>query len=87
MSIWKKRRLQLMAKAIMKKFEQNPSFPAKLLATGQEELVYASQYDSFYGIGYLMRHAQPNRDRWGKNFLGQILNVVRQRFRERAVAM
>lgn len=55
---------------------------AKLLATGDRELVEASPLDRVWGVGYAAENAEKNREKWGENLLGVALMKVRQRFRE-----
>lgn len=82
---WENHKLSIMAKAVMRKFECSAELSKVLLATGEEELIYATQYDDFHGIGLTMKDALGRRDEWGANKLGQILVIVRARLRERGV--
>jgi ribA/ribD-fused uncharacterized protein len=82
-SAWKAQRLKIMAKAVMKKFEYSSELRKMLVATGRQRLLFASKFDAFHGIGFTMKEARERRDEWGKNYLGQILMLVRQRLIER----
>jgi ribA/ribD-fused uncharacterized protein len=55
---------------------------ARLLATGDRELVEASPYDRIWGIGFAAKNAEANRARWGQNLLGKAIMKVRARIRE-----
>ena len=55
---------------------------AKLLETGDRELVEASPYDRIWGIGFTAADAEENRERWGSNLLGKALMEVRKTLRE-----
>lgn len=79
------RRLKIMAKAVMRKFECSEELSRLLVSTGESLLLYASRYDACYGIGFTMKAAGPRRDEWGKNYLGVMLMLVRKRLVERGV--
>jgi len=55
---------------------------AKLLATGDRELVEASPHDKIWGVGFGEEDAVENRDRWGLNLLGKALTRARNRIKE-----
>jgi ribA/ribD-fused uncharacterized protein len=76
---WLESRLKVMAKAVLRKFECSDELGRKLVETASERLVFASQYDAFHGIGMTMVQGRERRDEWGKNYLGQILELVRKR--------
>jgi ribA/ribD-fused uncharacterized protein len=80
---WKAARLKVMAKAVLRKFESSEELGQKLVDTGAERLVFASQFDGFHGIGMTMKQGRDRRDEWGKNYLGQMLMLVRTRIGER----
>jgi ribA/ribD-fused uncharacterized protein len=82
---WGKARLKVMAKAVLRKFECSEELSRNLVSTGKGRLLYASKHDAYYGIGFLMRDAVERRDEWGKNYLGELLMLVRQRLVERGV--
>jgi ribA/ribD-fused uncharacterized protein len=79
---WFAVRLKVMAKAVLRKFQCSEQLARQLLETGTQTLVFASQYDAFYGIGMTMKEGQKRRDEWGKNYLGEMLMLVRQRLVE-----
>lgn len=80
---WMTTRLKIMAKAVMKKFECSPELSRRLVETGQDKLLYSSQYDAFYGIGFTMKDSFGREDEWGRNYLGEMLMLVRKRMKER----
>jgi len=55
---------------------------AKLLATGDKELVEASPLDRIWGVGFGPRNAEANRAKWGLNLLGKALMEVRAELRK-----
>ena len=85
-TMWMTTRLKVMAKAVMKKFECSPELSRRLLETGQDKLLYSSRYDAFYGIGFTMKESIGRVDEWGKNYLGEMLMLVRKRVKERGNA-
>lgn len=71
-SDWNDIRLYVMYKIVRAKFEQNPHLAAKLLATGDQELVEGNHWgDTFWGVC---------RGK-GQNNLGKILMLVREELR------
>jgi hypothetical protein len=46
---------------------------AKLLATGNRELVETSPIDRIWGVGFGEEDAEENREKWGLNQLGKPL--------------
>ena len=66
---WAAVKLDVMRRADMAKFTQNPGLGERLLATGETELVEDSPFDVFWGLG---------PDGQGLNWAGQILMEVRQ---------
>jgi len=80
--IWRNARLRLMAKAVLSKFRSSAELRRMLLGTGRSGLLYASKYDAYYGIGFRMVDALERREEWGQNYLGRILEVVRERVRD-----
>jgi ribA/ribD-fused uncharacterized protein len=81
----REKRLKIMAKAVLRKFECSPELSSLLVSTGESQLLYASRYDACYGIGFTMKAAGARRDEWGKNYLGVMLMLVRKRLVERGV--
>lgn len=71
-SDWKQIRVDVMRKAVKRKFEFNPDIRAVLLATGDALLVEDSPTDDFWGRG---------KDGKGQNMLGHILMDIRQELR------
>jgi hypothetical protein len=67
-SDWLAVRVEVMKKAVKRKFEFNPEIQAVLLGTGDALLVEDSPIDAFWGRG---------PDGKGQNWLGQILMQVR----------
>jgi ribA/ribD-fused uncharacterized protein len=74
-SDWFQVRDKVMRKAVLRKFETNPTIKAELLGTGSRPLVEDSPVDSYWGIGKAGK---------GQNRLGQILMEVRQTLREQS---
>ncbi|KAK0529298.1 hypothetical protein OC842_004286 [Tilletia horrida] len=69
---WEARRLQVMGHVQLLKYTQNSQLRARLLQTGNAELIEASPHDAFWGDA---------ADGKGKNQLGKILMSVRDRLR------
>ena len=70
---------KVMTYGLRAKFEQNPDIYDFLKSTGTTELVEASQYDTFWGIGLSIRSPQiSNKSMWkGKNTLGKLITEIR----------
>ncbi|KAK2739020.1 hypothetical protein FQN57_006702 [Myotisia sp. PD_48] len=79
---WVQERTKIVEQGNYYKFKQNPKLKAKLLATGDRELVEASPRDRIWGIGYGAKNAPNMRKTWGLNLLGKALMEVRERIRE-----
>lgn len=64
---------------LLAKYQQNPDLIAELIATGNREIVEASQRDKVWGIGMSESNADiEDKYKWkGKNILGKILMRVR----------
>lgn len=69
---WHDIKLSLMVTAVRAKFGQNADLRAKLLATGDAEIVEDSTHDPFWGIG---------RNGDGPNWMGRVLMQVREELR------
>ena len=82
-TVWATVRLKKMAKAVLRKFECSDELRNRLMQTGEDCLLYALRFDAFYGLGFTMKEAVGRTDEWGKNYLGQMLMLVRKRLRER----
>ncbi|CAD6943393.1 unnamed protein product [Tilletia controversa] len=65
---WEERRLSVMKEVLMLKYTQNDQLQARLLQTGDAELIYTSRIDDYFGQD---RHGH------GQNHLGNILMNVR----------
>ena len=82
--VWAQHRYQIVLKANLAKFRQNPELKKHLLATGNLTIAEASPHDKLWGIG--LRASDPrsqNKERWlGQNLLGQVLMEVRQILQE-----
>lgn len=63
------------------KFKNCQDMREALLATGDKEIVEAAKWDRVWGIGYARSTADANRENWGLNLLGQILQDVRSELR------
>ena len=74
-----------MARAVLRKSESSEDLSRRLLLTGQDRLLYASRYDAYYGIGFTMKEAPDRVEEWGKNYMGEMLMLVRKRLSERGV--
>jgi ribA/ribD-fused uncharacterized protein len=68
--------------------KERGSLRAKLLATGDRELVEASHFDRVWGVGFSPKQLRagkkerPPREQWGQNLLGKALMIARERIRE-----
>jgi len=54
---------------------------AKLLGTGEREIVEASPMDRIWGVGFGAKNAEKRRKDWGLNLLGKALQRARGRLR------
>jgi len=61
-------KLDIMRRADLAKFTQNPALAQQLLATGRAELIEDSPFEPFWGIGH---------DGAGENWAGRVLMEVR----------
>lgn len=83
--MWEEARVGVVERANRLKFQTGSvsggpagSLRAKLLATGNRELVEASPYDKVWGIGMKGDEAMDTpRSEWGQNLLGQVLMTIR----------
>ena len=66
-------KLDVMYKCCYQKFRQNASLRNKLLSTGTSELIEASPWDAFWGLG---------KQGDGQNHLGKTLVRVREQLRK-----
>jgi len=82
---WDVDRLKIMARAVLRKFECSAELSAKLVSTLQSRLLYATKWDAYWGIGFMMSEAGERRDEWGTNYLGEISMLVRERIKERGL--
>ena len=80
---WMAVRLKIMARAVLRKFECSEELSSMLVSTGQDRLLYASKFDGVFGIGFTMVDAANREDEWGRNYLGDMLMLVRARLNER----
>src|SRR5262245_42848056 len=74
---WESAKDDVMRRAVLAKFRAHEDIRARLLATGDEELVENAPGDYYWGCG---------ADGSGKNRLGQILMEVRARLRDETPA-
>lgn len=79
--IWKELARDLSYIGIYQKFLQNEKIRNILISTGNKVLAEASPYDRRWGIGFYHNDAVPNKEKWGENWLGQILMKVRDDIR------
>ena len=71
-SDWEAVKIDVMYKALLLKFSQNPELSELLLLTGERELIEHSPYDSYWGDG---------GDGTGENHLGKLLMKLRRELR------
>lgn len=72
---WEQEKDKVMLDACRAKFSQHDKIRAKLLATGDAELIEDSPTDAYWGTG-------TDKGGDGKNMLGKILEQVRQELRD-----
>ena len=82
--MWVAKRDEIVLQGNLLKFRQNAGLKAKLLATGEKNLVEASPRDRIWGVGFGEKNALSQRDRWGLNLLGKALEKTRRILREEA---
>ena len=77
---WESKCRDIVYKANLAKFTQNPELKAMLLATGSKRIVEASPLDRVWGIGLAEKdNDAPNPDKWrGTNWLGEAIQKVRE---------
>ena len=77
---WKEASSEIMYRAMLAKFKDNPELRSFLLNTGQTTLVEANPTDSVWGVGLPLRNPDCfNPQKWkGKNLAGRALERVRQ---------
>lgn len=82
--VWSAVREEIMEEIVYCKFAQNQELGDALLDTSNDELVEASPYDKFWGIGLAPSDERRfDKTRWrGKNALGECLMRVRDRLQE-----
>ncbi|GAB1733491.1 hypothetical protein NU195Hw_g629t1 [Hortaea werneckii] len=83
---WERIKFDVVLEGSYLKFTQNQELKAKLLATGDRELVEASPTDRTWGIGFAAEFAESWREDWGSNLLGKALVSVRESLRGEAEA-
>ena len=82
LKIWESIKFEVVTHGSYMKYAQNAELMARLLATGDRELVEASPTDRVWGIGFAAAVAMDvHRDAWGSNLLGKALMSVRERLR------
>lgn len=81
---WSSVRYDVVLRATLEKYKQNPDLCEKLLATGNLKFVEASPKDKVWGIGMDSNHkdaTQPGR--WlGQNLLGKAIDEARRVIRQ-----
>ena len=83
---WEAQQIEVMYSCLKKKFEQNPALLNLLLATGNMELVEATQ-DRLWGCGATLSSNVLRRHQWvGQNRHGKILMTIRDEFRHKKEA-
>lgn len=70
-SNWKEKKVEILKKAVTKKFETYNNLKQLLLSTGQKKLIEANPDDYFWGEG---------KNRTGKKIIGKILMEIRDSF-------
>ena len=76
---WNKVCYQMMKEGIRAKFSSNITLKKYLIATGNKQLIEASPYDSYWGIGCGMYSQRVNqKSLWGHNYLGKALMEIRE---------
>jgi len=72
---WSTKRYEAMAYVLAAKYEQNPWLVKLLLETGDTELEHLAPWDTHWGVDQQGR---------GENWLGRMLMIAREHFREQA---
>ncbi|KPH77803.1 MULTISPECIES: NADAR family protein [Bosea] len=72
---WEDAKLEIMKRGDHAKYARYPDLAARLLATGDAELIEDSESDGFWGIG---------KDGGGPNWAGRVLMEVREHLRRRS---
>ncbi|KAK5699624.1 hypothetical protein LTR97_005753 [Elasticomyces elasticus] len=78
---WERTKFDVVVQISYCKYTQHPNLRARLLATGDRELVEASDKDRVWGIGFAAEYAEKNRAEWGSNLLGRALMTAREGLR------
>lgn len=79
--VWAQNRFEIVVQGNYLKFTQDEDLKARLLGTGEKEIVEASPRDRVWGVGFGAKRAGEVRERWGLNLLGKALMEVRERIR------
>lgn len=58
------------------KFSGNPALAKYLISISDKEIIWANPMNREWGIGFAETEALQNRNNWGENKLGKILNMV-----------
>lgn len=77
---WKTVAMDVMLRAVTEKHLQNREARAELLNTGNDTIVHANEFDTFWGIGLAMddKRSKDVLEWKGMNKLGSILMIVRE---------
>lgn len=77
--IWKNNARDIVLRGNLAKFRQNEKLKSYLLNTGDRKMVEGAWYDPVWGVGLAWDDPMiENPDNWkGTNWLGEILNIVR----------
>lgn len=80
--LWNKNARSAVRDGCYLKFSQNKAMGDVLLKTGTQHLVEASPSDRIWGIGFSAADALGNLEKWGTNWLGEVLMEVRDMLRK-----
>lgn len=75
--VWSKVAKEIVFEGNLFRFKSDELFANALLATGDKIIVEASPFDRRWGIGFYADEALKNKNKWGDNWLGEVLMSVR----------
>jgi ribA/ribD-fused uncharacterized protein len=83
---WEKDKIDVMAKGLSLKFNQNEELKQKLIDTSPKKLYEANKFDKDWGIGFdvktaVMKELYSDDKDFGKNLLGKMLEELRDSLR------
>jgi ribA/ribD-fused uncharacterized protein len=85
--LWEQKKIDVMARGLSLKFNQNEELKQKLIETHPKELYEANKFDRDWGIGFdvktaVMKELYSDNKGFGKNILGNMLKELRNNLKQ-----